>query len=156
MDHKTTYASLARKNHPSSQLTPPRTMQRFLTQIFAALLLYSTAAFAADGPLPFAVTVGDQAAAHKTGQAFAQLDQPVAADAAISVETKADLTIINVHKAGADGQPDSASQPAIILLQGTSKGTLAQTMDKQKLAAGKYFLSITSGEQTASIKFEIK
>lgn len=131
-------------------------MKNIAVRFFAALVLFSSAALANDGPLPFAVTVGDQAATHKAGEAFAQLDKPVAADAALTVDTKADLTIVNVHKAGADGQPDPAGQPAIILLQGTSKGTLAQTMDKQTLAPGKYFLSITSGERTASIKFEVK
>lgn len=128
---------------------------KHLLASLAVLLVASSAAFA-DGPLPFAVTVGDQKATHKPGEAFAQIDTAVAADAALSVDSKADLIIVNVHKQGADGQPDQAAQPAIILLQGTSKGTLAQTMDKQKLAPGKYFLSITSGENTASIKFEIK
>lgn len=131
-------------------------MKHAAARLFAALALLFTPAFAADGPLPFAVTLADQAATHAAGEPFASLAKPVAADAAISVETKADLTIINVHKAGADGLPDASAQPAIILLQGTNKGTLAQTMDKQKLAPGKYLISITAGEQTASIKFEIK
>ena len=102
------------------------------------------------------VTIGGQAATHKVGEPFAVVADAVAADAAISIETKADLTIINAHKAGTDGQPDPASQPAVILLQGTNKGTLSQTMDKQKLAPGKYLLSVTSGENTASIRIEIK
>ncbi len=122
----------------------------------AVLVLFTVPALANDGPLPFAVTVGDQAATHQTGQAFALVAKPVAADAVLSVDSQAELVIINVHKAGADGQPDPATQPAVILLQGTRKGTLAQTMDKQKLSPGKYFLSIVSGEKTASIKFEIQ
>ena len=131
-------------------------MKRLVTHVLALLLLFTAAASAVDGPLPFGVTVGDQAATYKAGEPFAQLEKPVAADASITVDTKADLSIINVNKTGADGQPDPAAQPAIIILQGTNKGTLAQTMDKQKLGVGKYLLSITAGENTATIKFEIK
>jgi hypothetical protein len=111
---------------------------------------------AADGPLPFSVTVGGQPAAHKSGEPFAHLASPVAADAPVKVGAKADLTIINVHRLQANGTPDPAVQPAIILLQGTSEGSLDATMDRQKLATGTYLLSVTSGEATASIKFEVK
>lgn len=122
------------------------------------LLALSTAllglhALAGDS-LPFPVTVGGQAA--KDGTPFAKLADPVAADAAIEVGAKADLIIINVHKAKADGSPQEGSQPAIILLQGTTKSALDQTMDKQKLAPGKYFLTVVAGDRTASIQFSIK
>jgi ABC-type sugar transport system substrate-binding protein len=131
-------------------------MKNIMTSCLAALLLAAVSAFAEDGPLPFAVTVGSQSATYTQGQAFAQVAKPVAADAALSIDSKAEMSIINVHKVGADGQPDPAVQPAVILLQGTSKGTLAQTMDQRKLAPGKYFLSITSGDKTASIQFEVQ
>jgi len=121
--------------------------------LFTTLVVLSLHAYAGDA-LPFPVTVGGQAA--KDGTPFAKLAEPVAADAKIEVGAKADLVIINVHKAKADGTPDSGGQPAIILLQGTTKGALDQTMDKQKLAPGKYFLSIVAGEKTASIQFSVK
>lgn len=128
---------------------------------FAALLGLLTAftglsSLHAEGSLPFAVNVGGQAATYKAGEPFAKLEKPVAANAPLSVAVKADMTIINVHKLKADGTTDEAAQPAIILLQGTDKGSLDQTMDKQKLPAGKYLLSITAGEATATIQFEIQ
>jgi hypothetical protein len=103
------------------------------------------------------VKVGEQTATHKAGEPFAQIEKAVTADAAISIGVKAEMAIINVHKTAADGTtPDQSAQPAIIIFQGTNKGTLDQTMDKQKLSAGKYLLSITAGENTATIKFEVK
>ncbi len=127
-------------------------MKPILLTLLATSLL-ALRAFAGDS-LPFPVTVGGQTA--KEGVPFAKLDEPVAANAAIEIGAKSDLIIINVHKAKADGSPDSGGQPAIILLQGTTKGALDQTMDKQKLAPGKYFLSVTAGERSASIQFTIK
>lgn len=115
--------------------------------------LLALRSFAGDA-LPFPVTVGGQAA--KDGTPFAKLTEPVAANAPIEVGAKADMIIINVHKAKADGSPVEGQQPAIILMQGTTKGALDKTMDKKKLEPGKYFLSITAGEKTASIQFTIK
>jgi hypothetical protein len=134
-------------------------MKHSVLKSLAILLLagISAGTAAAEGPLPFEVKVGDQTATYKAGEPFAQIEKPVAADAAISIGNKAEMTIVNVHKTAADGTtPDQATQPAIIIFQGTNKGTLDQTMDKQKLSAGKYLLSITSGENTATIKFEVK
>lgn len=134
-------------------------MKHSLLKTLAMIILAggSIATAAAEGPLPFEVKVGDQVATHKAGEPFAQLAKPVAADAAISIGSKAEMTIINVHKTAADGvTPEPAAQPAIIILQGTNAGKLDQTMDKQKLSPGKYLLSITSGENTATIKFEVK
>ncbi|WP_038159448.1 hypothetical protein [Verrucomicrobium sp. BvORR106] len=125
--------------------------------LFSLLAAFtSLPALHAEGSLPFAVNVGGQQATYKAGEAFAKLEKPVAANAPVSVAAKADMVIINIHKMKADGTTDETAQPAIILLQGTDKGSLDQTMDKQKLPAGKYLLSITAGEATATIQFEIQ
>ena len=76
------------------------------------------------------MSLGGKAAAHTKGEAFAKIADAVAADAAIEIGAKAEMIIINAHKAKADGTPDSAAQPAIIILQGTNKGSLDKTMDK--------------------------
>lgn len=132
-------------------------MKHSVLKVLAALFLVITGAQAADGPLPFSVKVGEQSATHKAGEPFAKVEKPVAADAALELGVKAEMSIINVHKTAADGTtPDQSAQPAIILLQGTNKGNLGQTMDKAKLAPGKYLLSITAGQNTATIQFEIK
>src|SRR6476620_604050 len=73
--------------------------------------------------LPFGVTVGGQAATQKQGEPFARLAKPVKNDAPSEIAAKAEgMIIINAHKTDAKGTPDN-SQPAVILLQGTNKGT---------------------------------
>ena len=110
-----------------------------------------------DGSLPFPVSVGGQAATYKNGEPFAKLAKPVKNDAPIEVTAKGDqMIIINVHKTDAKGAPTQGAQPAIILLQGTNKGTLAGTMDKQKLAAGDYLQSVVAEGKTSSILFKIE
>ena len=107
--------------------------------------------------LPFPVSVGGQAATYKKGEPFAKLAKPVKNDAPLEVTAKADrMIIINVHKTDAKGVPAPGAQPAIILLQGTNKGTLAGTMDKQKIAAGDYILSVVAEGKTSSILFKIE
>jgi hypothetical protein len=110
-----------------------------------------------DGSLPFPVSVGGQAATYKKGEPFAKLAKPVKNDAALEVTAKAgEMIIINVHKTDAKGVPATGAQPAIILLQGTNKGALDGTMDKQKLAAGDYLLSVVASGKTATILFKIE
>ena len=110
-----------------------------------------------DGSLPFPVSLGGQAATLNKGEAFAKVAKPVKNDAAIEVTAKADqMIIINVNKTDAKGTPAAGAQPAIIILQNTNKGTLAGTMDKQKLAAGDYVLSVIASGKTASILFKVE
>ncbi|MEO6739502.1 MAG: hypothetical protein ABIP20_04570 [Chthoniobacteraceae bacterium] len=110
-----------------------------------------------DGSLPFPVSVGGQAATYKKGEPFAKLAKPVKNDAAIEITDKPDqMIIINVNKTDEKGAPAAGGQPAIIILQNTNKGTLAGTMDKQKLAAGNYMLSVIASGKTASILFKVE
>jgi hypothetical protein len=109
-----------------------------------------------DTPLPFPVKVGGQAASHQKGQAFATVAAPVAVGAELEVQAKGDPIIVNIVKVDAKGEPDRAEPPLILLLQGTNKTTLDKTMDGRKPAAGKYLLSISAAERTASILFTVK
>ncbi len=118
-------------------------------------LVLPAAAETEDGMLPFPVTVGGQAATYKAGDAFAKLGKPVRNNAEIEVTTKSDMTIINVAAVDKKGTQTGAA-PAVILLQATNKGTLAGTMDKQKIAPGTYLMSVTTDSHTATIFFEIK
>ncbi|MGB8353364.1 MAG: hypothetical protein WCD79_05715 [Chthoniobacteraceae bacterium] len=106
--------------------------------------------------LPFAVSVGGQAATYKAGDTFARVAKSVKNDAAIEVTTTGAMTIINVNKTNENGEPAAGGTPAVILLQGTNKGTLAGTMDKQKLAPGSYLMSVVADGKTASILFTIE
>ena len=127
------------------------------TLLLAFLSIVTTGLAQDDGSLPFPVSVGGQAATYKKGEPFAKLAKSVKNDAAIEVTAKADqMIIINVNKTDDKGAPVAGGQPAIILLQKTNKGTLAGTMDKQKLAPGSYLLSVVAEGKTSTILFKVE
>jgi hypothetical protein len=109
--------------------------------------------FASDS-LPFPVSLGGQAA--KDGTPFAKIENPVAADAELVVDSKSDMIIVNVNLVNAKNEPVPGSTPAVILLQGKTKTTIDKTMDGKKLSAGNYIMSVVSKGKTASILFTIK
>ena len=109
--------------------------------------------FASDS-LPFPVSVGGQAA--KDGTPFAKIENSVAADAELSVQSKDARIIVNVNAVNAKNEPVPGSTPAVILLQGKTKTNLDKTMDGKKLAAGNYVVSVVSEGKTASILVTIK
>jgi hypothetical protein len=109
--------------------------------------------FASDS-LPFPVSVGGQAA--KDGAPFAKIENPVAADAELSVESKDGMIIVNVNAVNAKNEPVPGSALAVILLQGKTKTNLDKTMDGKKLAAGNYIMSVVSEGKTASILVTVK
>ena len=111
------------------------------------------AVFASDS-LPFPVSVGGQAA--KDGTPFAKIENPVAADAELSVQSKDAMIIVNVNAVNSQHEPVPGSTPAVILLQGKNKTNLDKTMDGKKLAAGNYVMSVVSEGKTASILLTIK
>ena len=118
--------------------------------IFAA---FPCGLFAGDS-LPFPVSLGGQAA--KDGTPFAKIENPVAADAELAVESKSNMIIVNVNKVDAKNEPVQGSTPAVILLQGKTKTNIDKTMEGKKLAAGNYLMSVVSEGKTASILFTIK
>ena len=109
--------------------------------------------FASDS-LPFSVSVGGEAA--KDGTPFAKIQNPVAADAELSVESKDGMIIVNVHAVDAKNEPVSGLTPAVIVLQGKTKTNLDKTMDGKKLVAGNYLMSVVSEGKTASILVTIR
>ncbi len=109
--------------------------------------------FASDS-LPFPVSLGGQAA--KDGTPFAKIEDPVAADAELAVDSKSDMIIVNVNMVNAKNEPVPGSTPAVILLQAKTKTTIDKTMDGKKLSAGNYVMSVVSKGKTASILFTIK
>ena len=126
-------------------------MKRVL--LFLIIAAFPYVLFASDS-LPFPVSVGGQAA--KDGTPFAKIENPVAADAELSVQSKDGMIIVNVHMVNAKNEPVPDSAPAVILLQGKTKTNLDKTMDGKKLAAGNYVMSVVSEGKTASILVTIK
>lgn len=108
----------------------------------------------ASDSLPFGVSLAGQAA--KDGTPFASIEKPVAANAELIVNGNADIIIVNVSPADAKGNPKEGATPAVIILQGTNKTTLDKTLDGQKLAAGKYCMSVAMDGKTAILRFEIQ
>src|SRR5437667_11865572 len=127
-------------------------MKRLLL-FFIVSAAFAYGLFASDS-LPFPVSVGGQAA--KDGKPFAKIENPVAADAELSVESKDGMIIVNVHAVNAKNELVPGSTPAVLLLQGKTKTNLDKTMDGKKLAAGNYIMSVVSQGETASILFTIK
>ncbi|MGE5212515.1 MAG: hypothetical protein ACM3NN_02350 [Nitrospirota bacterium] len=119
--------------------------------VISAALPY---AVLASDSLPFPVSVGGQAA--KDGAPFAKIENPVAADAELSVQSKDGMIIVNVNAVNAKNEPVPGSTPAVILLQGKTKTNLDKTMDGKKLAAGNYVMSVVSEGKTASVLLTIK
>src|SRR5262245_12619994 len=109
--------------------------------------------FASDS-LPFPVSVGGQAA--KDGTPFAKIENPVAADAELSVQSKDGMIIVNVNAVNAKNEPVPGSTPTENLLQSKTKTKHDKTMDGKRLAAGNYVMSVVSEGKTASILLTIK
>jgi hypothetical protein len=128
-------------------------LMKRLPLFFIMCVAFACGLFASD-LLPFPVSVGGQPA--KDGTPFAKIENPVAADAELSVGSKDAMIIVNVNAVNAKNEPVPGSTPAVILLQGKTKTTLDKTMDGKKLAAGNYIISVVSEGKTASILVTIK
>jgi hypothetical protein len=128
-------------------------MKRLLILFFIISAPFAHGLFASDS-LPFPVSLGGQAA--KDGTPFAKIQNPVAADAELAVDSKSDMIIVNVHMVNAKNEPVPGSTPAVILLQGKTKTKIDETMDGKKLAAGNYLMSVVSEGKTASILFTVR
>lgn len=110
-------------------------------------------------PLPFPVSIGGQAAAIKGDAAtatFASIDAPVAANAAVEVDLKADMIICNIVAADEKGTPKEGASPAVLLIQGGNKTTLDKTMGDVKLAPGSYMIAVVAEGKTATVLLKIQ
>jgi hypothetical protein len=124
-----------------------------LLLFFVMSAAFACGLFASDS-LPFPVSLGGQAA--KDGAPFAKIENPVAADAELTVDSKSDIILVSVNRVNAKNEPVEGSMPAVILLQGKTKTNLDKTMDGKKLPTGNYIMSVVSEGKTASILFTIK
>jgi hypothetical protein len=127
-------------------------MKRLLL-LFIISAAFPYALLASDS-LPFPVSLGGQPA--KDGTPFAKIENPVAADAELAVESKSDMIIVNVNMVTAKNEPVPGSTPAVILLQAKTKTNIDKTMDGKNLPSGNYIMSVVSEGKTASILFTIK
>jgi hypothetical protein len=140
-------------SHCCAQSGINRFLMKGLLLFFIMSAVFAHGLLASDS-LPFPVSVGGQVA--KDGTPFAKIENPVAADAELAVDSKSDMIIVNVNLVNAKNEPVQGSAPAVILLQGKTKTNLDKTMDGKKLPAGNYIMSVVSEGKTASIRFTIK
>lgn len=133
-------------------------MKSSILPLLATLLLLSPSARAQESTaLPFPVSLGGEAATFTAGEPFAVISKAVKNDAAIEIGAKdGGMIIINVSPVNESGEPVPGQQPSVILLQGTTKGALDGTMDKQKLEPGNYLFSVVADGNTASVLFEVE
>jgi hypothetical protein len=91
--------------------------------------------------------------AAKDGLPFANVANPVAANAELAVEFKSGMIIVNVNKVNAQNEPVEGSTPMVILLQGKTETNLDKTMDGKKLVPGNYIMSVVSeGKTTRTLR----
>ena len=83
------------------------------------MLAAVTSAFLASDSLAFPVSVGGQAA--KDGTPFAQIENPVSADAELSVQSKDGMIIVTVNAVNAKNEPVPGSTPAVFCCEAKPK-----------------------------------
>ncbi len=109
---------------------------------------------------PFDVKVGGQLArieGQPEAAIFAKVAKAVGADAEVEVvvDGPAGNVIVNLFAVDENGSPKEGATPKIILADST-KFTLAETMDKSKLAPGRYGMNVVIARMgTSRVLFEI-
>lgn len=113
----------------------------------------------ADSALPFDVTLGGaKARLARPDATFARVASPVPADASVTVGIPFDDTttiVISVYKANAEGKVLPDSPPASIVLSGTNRGSLSDTVNGKPLAGGWYRMNVVAGGRIAVVAFRI-
>lgn len=106
--------------------------------------------------LPFDVTLGGQKARMETGnELFAQVDQPVKANAKLEIEEKAPMLIINAFPCGEDGTVEVGQPAGVIFARDTSEVALDATMDEVPLKPGTYLANIVAHGKTSRLLFTV-
>ncbi|MCK5843461.1 MAG: hypothetical protein KAG97_02060 [Victivallales bacterium] len=105
--------------------------------------------------LPFSVTV-DGAEAAKATPICAKLARPVPnnAELVLGASTKG-IIVISFFPCDKDGIVLSGGKPALIILRGSLKTSLSNTLDKKSLKPGFQLMRITAGDQAASVLLDI-
>ncbi len=107
--------------------------------------------------LPFGVKLGGQEAKVSDSKSYAKIAKPVSSNADLVVDAEADMIIINAFKCDKEGNVKQGEQPAIILIQGSSKTKLSGTMDKKPLEPGTYIMNVViSSKGTSRVMFTVK
>lgn len=130
---------------------------RFIMTSFVILLAFSSAAFAGRPVFyPFDVKVAGQLAT-PTGNSVAVVANPVSADSEVEVVASVtDTMFVNAFASDATGKVANTTSPEVIMVSGTNKFKLNQTMSKKSLAPGTYMMNIMANNETSRVLFTVK
>lgn len=127
-----------------------------LLAISAAFLLAPL--HAEDRPVvyPFDVTLGGHKAVMKDDNLlFAEVPEPVAADAVLALEKEVPMLIINAFPCKEDGTVEEGQPAAILFANKVQEVKLDATMDKKKLKPGNYLANVVADGKTSRIVFNV-
>ena len=107
--------------------------------------------------MPFPVKLAGQNTVKKNS-ICAQIQNPVANNAELAVDVKADgMIIINVFPSDADAKvPQGAKGLILLIKKGETKTTLDKTTSKEKLKPGIYLMNVVAAGNTARVMFTVK
>jgi hypothetical protein len=134
-------------------------MKKIATLVFVILGILTAGwlhAQAKPAGYPFDVKIGGQAAV-LIKDWFARIPNPVSADAVIEAVglTVTDTMFINIYKSDSEANAEQTNA-AIIMVNGTNKAKMNQTVSKQPLVAGTYLANIQVGSETSRVVFTVK
>lgn len=105
---------------------------------------------------PFDITLGTSKAVMKDGNGlFAEVPQPVKADAVLSLEKEVPMLIVNAFPCNEDGTVEEAQPAAVIFANNVKEVKLDATIDKKKLKPGNYLANVVADGKTSRIVFNV-
>lgn len=122
------------------------------------LLLLAMPAMAEERPLflPFDITLGGVKAEMKEGnELFAEVPEPVQADAVLALDGEVPMLIVNAFPCDEDGTVQEGQPAAVIFANKVKEVGLDATMDKKKLKPGKYLANVVANGKTSRIVFQV-
>ena len=131
-------------------------MGRMKSLVLAALLV--TPLHAEERPIvyPFDVSLGGHTAVVKDGNMlFAEVPEPVAADAVLALGKEVPMLIINAFPCKEDGTVEEGQPAAIIFANKVREVKLDATLDKKKLEPGNYLANVVADGKTSRIVFNV-
>lgn len=127
---------------------------------FLILLLFcclAAPALCENDPLPFPVNLGEQEATRiESTNNHALIENPVSADAQLSVKDVEGQIIVNVFPSDENGNPKNGAQPLILLFDASSSKALSANMQGKAPEAGWYLANVVGGGNTSRIVFKVE
>lgn len=124
----------------------------------AAAFLIPASLHAEERPLfyPFDITLGGVKAEMKAGNdLFAEVPEPVAADATLALEKEVPMLIVNAFPCKEDGTVEETQAVGVIFANQVKEVKLDATMDKKALPPGTYLANVVAEGKTSRIVFTI-